>query len=204
MQATIPTTHAWHVIHDGELVYQAQQGSQEAFELLVERYRIPLASFISRYISDYDQRSDMVQQVLIQLYLSLPKLRTEGSLQSWLFQVARNRCIDELRRTQRRHYSYLSELEERDELDEQYQPFELLSSDPSLEEMVEQQEVKQKLYTAIQHLPPHYRRIVWLRYTASLSFVEIGHAVNIPENTAKTYFYRAKDVLRRLLTGAFD
>lgn len=55
-------------LRDGDLVQQAQA----AFETLVERYHVPLHRCIARYFGDYDQRCDVLQQVLIQLYLSLP------------------------------------------------------------------------------------------------------------------------------------
>src|SRR5690349_1055487 len=84
-------------MRDGDLVKQAQSGNKVAFETLVERYYIPLHRFIARYFGDYDQRCDVLHQVLIQLYLSLPDLRTDGTIQAWLFRVARNRCVDELR-----------------------------------------------------------------------------------------------------------
>ena len=85
-------------LKDGDLVKQALAGNQAAFETLVERYHVPLHRFIARYFGDYDQCSDILQQVLIQLYLSLPDLRTDGTVQAWLFRVTRNRCVDELRR----------------------------------------------------------------------------------------------------------
>lgn len=94
-------------LRDGDLVEQALAGNQAAFETLVERYHDPLHRFIARYFGDYDQRSDVLQQVLIQLYLSLPDLRIDGTVQAWLFRVARNRCVDEIRR---RHVPNFSEL----------------------------------------------------------------------------------------------
>lgn len=94
-------------LRDGDLVEQALAGNQAAFETLVEHYHDPLHRFIARYFGDYDQRSDVLQQVLIQLYLSLPDLRIDGTVQAWLFRVARNRCVDEIRR---RHVPNFSEL----------------------------------------------------------------------------------------------
>src|SRR5436853_7934718 len=75
-------------LQDGDLVKQAQAGNQAAFETLVERYRVPLHRFVARCFGDYDQRSDVLQQVFVQLYLSLPDLRTDGTIQAWLFRVA--------------------------------------------------------------------------------------------------------------------
>src|SRR5215472_13847120 len=83
---------------DGLLVQQSLAGDPHAFETLVRRYSPPLFTFLCRYGGDYDLACDILQHVLLQLYLSLPHLRTGDPLKAWLFQVARNRCVDELQR----------------------------------------------------------------------------------------------------------
>lgn len=184
-------------LKDGELIMQALTGSQTAFETLVERYRVQLYSFIARYFGDYDQRCDILQQVLIQLYISLPNLRTDRTLQAWLFQVARNRCLDELRRKHVTNFSQLA-TEGNEEEALLTEGAHLLA--PSVEDQAEQHEMQHFLSQAIAELPPKYRPIVWLRYTTLLTFGEIGRILHIPEATAKTYFQRAKQRLRQSLS----
>ena len=181
---------------DGDLVDLAKAGNQEAFEMLVERYRTPLYQFISRYFGDYDQRCDVLQQVLIQLYISLPDLQTHRSLQAWMFRVARNRCLDELRH---RHVPSFSEMVWEGNEDESLFAVGALVLAPSVEEQAEQHELEQLLRQVINGLPPKYRPIVWLRYTTLLNFGEIGRILHIPEATAKTYFQRAKLRMRQSL-----
>ncbi|TMF47990.1 MAG: RNA polymerase sigma factor [Chloroflexi bacterium] len=98
-------------VPDGVLVGQAQVGDQRAFELLMSRYHRLLASYIRGFLKDGDQVSDVLQQVYLQLYLSLPILLTNVSLKGWLLQVARNRCLDELRRRRRQAAVPFSALE---------------------------------------------------------------------------------------------
>ncbi len=76
-------------IADGVLAKQSLAGDQQAFESLVKRYSGSLFNFICRFLGDYDQASDILQQVFLQLYISLPNLRTGEPLKAWLFQVAR-------------------------------------------------------------------------------------------------------------------
>jgi RNA polymerase sigma-70 factor, ECF subfamily len=188
-------------MRDGDLVKQAQTGNQTAFETLVERYHIPLHRFIARYFVDYDQRCDVLQQVLIQLYLSLPDLRTDGTVQAWLFRVARNRCVDELRHRHVPNFSSLA-IEESDEEGSLSESALVLSR--SVEELAEHHELQQNLYQAISDLPQRYREIVWLRYSTRLTFGEIGRILCIPEATARTYFQRAKLLLRQSLRQVLD
>src|SRR5229473_593428 len=101
---------------DGILAQRSIAGDQRAFEILVQRYSTPLFNFICRFLSDYDQACDILQQVFLQLYISLPNLRTSDPLKAWLFQVARNRCLDELRRKHAIHFSELEPVNDDDEL----------------------------------------------------------------------------------------
>lgn len=183
-------------IADGVLAQQAIAGDEQAFEVLVHRYSTPLFNFICRFLGDYDQACDISQQVFLQLYISLPTLRIGEPLRAWLFQVARNRCLDELRRKHTVHFSELETTSDEDELS----PLEVMpDTSPLPEELAERHDLQVHLQQAILALPPKFRPVVILRYTAQLSFSEIGRTLQMPEATAKTYFQRAKPLLRSAL-----
>src|SRR5438067_13104603 len=118
MQIQASTGIQHEEMSDGMLAQQALAGNQWAFEVLVHRYSTPLFSFIYHFLGDYDQACDILQQVFLQLYLSLGNLRTNEPLKPWLFQVARNRCLDDLRQRQRRRNVHFSELEAGNDEDE--------------------------------------------------------------------------------------
>jgi RNA polymerase sigma factor (sigma-70 family) len=185
-------------ISDGILAQQTLAGDQRAFEALVQRYSVALFNFICRFLGDYDQACDILQQVFLQLYISLPNLRTGEPLKAWLFQVARNRCLDELRRKRAIHFSELEPVNDEDELS-------LLATMPDTsplpEEVAERRDLQQCLQKAISTLPPKFRSVVALRYAGQLSFSEIGQVLKMPEATAKTYFQRAKPLLRAALNA---
>ncbi|WP_052889013.1 RNA polymerase sigma factor [Thermogemmatispora carboxidivorans] len=181
---------------DGILARKALAGDEQAFEMLLKRYQTALFSFIYHFLGDYDQACDILQQVFLQLYISLPNLRTGEPLKAWLFQVARNRCLDELRRKRAVHFS---ELEGNTEEDEPSPLDALPDGNPLPEELAERHDLQRLLSEAIQTLPPRFRAVVLLRYLAQLSFAEIGQTLQMPEATAKTYFQRAKPLLRAAL-----
>src|SRR5687768_12515592 len=90
---------------DTALIAKTLDGDDQAFACLVQRYQAPLYNFVGRCLKDYELAFDVVQFVFLQLYISLPKLHTrlyspraKNPLKSWLFQVAWNRCMDELRK----------------------------------------------------------------------------------------------------------
>jgi RNA polymerase sigma factor (sigma-70 family) len=184
---------------DSVLAQHYLAGDQQAFEVLVQRYSGPLFTFIRRFLGgEYDAASDILQQVMLQLYISLPKLHTGEPLKAWLYQVARNRCLDELRRKRAIHFS---ELEKGTDEEEQSLLDTMQDLNPLPEEVVERREVQEILLKAIRALPPKFRAVVLLRYAAQLSYAEIGRVLHMPEATAKTYFQRVKPLLRNVLAA---
>lgn len=183
-------------ITDGMLVKQTLSGDQGAFEMLVHRYNTAIFNFICHMLNDYDLACDVSQQVFVQLYISMPTLRTGDPLKAWLFQVARNRCLDELRRKRAIHFSELEASNDEDDLS----PLAIMPDvSPLPDEMAERSDLQQKLRSSIDALPPKFRSVVLLRYTSQMSFSEIGRTLRMPEATAKTYFQRARPLLRSMM-----
>ncbi len=185
---------------DALLAQQALEGDSEAFEILVRRYSTPLFNFVCHFLGDYDQACDVLQQVFIRFYTSLPKLGTGEPFKPWLFQVARNCCVDELRR-RRRYAIHFSQLETESSDGEVSVLYDMPDPGPLPEELMERHDLQQYIQKAIQSLPPKFRAVVLLRYMAQLSFAEIGRTLKMPEATAKTYFHRAKVLLRKVISS---
>lgn len=182
---------------DAMLVQNVLTGDENAFTLLVQRYSTSLFTFICRFLNDYDAASDTLQHVWTQCYLSLDKLDTGVPLKPWLFQVARNRCLDELRRKRGIPFSQLQLAND----DEELSVLEAIADpSPLPEELAEQHDLQAQLQAAIDTLPVKYRSVVLLRYSAQMSFREIAETLTMPEATAKTYFQRSKPLLRTALT----
>ncbi len=189
---------------DAVLMESALAGNEQAFEYIVSRYDTLLLNFAVRHVGDYERARDIVQHVWLQLYLFLPKLsagmplfraQLKDPLKSWLFKVTMNRCIQELRK---KRMAVFSELETTDDT---YSIVESIQDpEPLPEEVAERHIVVDEVRQAISRLPSRYRAIVMLRTLKELSFLEIGQALNIPENTAKTYFHRALPKLFNELT----
>jgi RNA polymerase sigma factor (sigma-70 family) len=189
-------------VPDGALVGQALAGDQRAFELLVSRYHRPLVSCIRGFLKDDEQVNDVLQHVFLQLYVSLPILLRNVSLKAWLFQVARNRCLDELRKGHRRAEIPFSTLEWKYR-EEQLSPVEAIPDpEPLPEEVAERMDLQCALQQAMFSLPPKCRSIVRLHCFRQLSFSEIARTLNIPENTVKTYYYRSLPRLRTALMSS--
>ena len=183
---------------DHLLLHQTCAGDQAAFEALVCRYETTLYRFVTTYV-DREQAQDVIQFVLLQLYLSMPRLKENAckasSLKPWLLRVARNRCLDEQRKKKREALLF-SVLEEDNEEENSSILAALPDPAPLPEDQAEQHERREQLYAAIQALPPRLSVIVWLHWMEGLSFHTIGNRLNMPSNTAKSYFHRACKKMR--------
>src|SRR5258708_28136820 len=143
-----------------------------------------------RVLKDDEQAHDVLQFVLLQLYVSRPTLLRDVPLKAWLFQVARHRCLDELRKQRRRPSIHFSELSWEDESEGIALIESILDPRPVPEEIVEQLDLHAALHQAMRQLPLRFRPIGHLRCFSQLTFSEIGRMLTRPEPTWKTYFYR--------------
>jgi RNA polymerase sigma-70 factor (ECF subfamily) len=130
----------------------------------------------------------------VQLLRSLPSVRTDAFLRPWIFVIARNKCLDHLKRRRALPFSDLSDPTTGGELV-------VADARPLPEELAERADLAQILRDAIAVLPERYRAVVALRYSSDLTFAEIGQVLGLPENTVKTHFQRAKAMLRRELSS---
>ncbi|TMD63987.1 MAG: RNA polymerase sigma factor [Chloroflexi bacterium] len=189
-------------VRDGVLIGQALSGDQRAFELLVSRYHPLLMRWIQGFLKDDELANDVLQHVFLQLYVSLPVLLRNVSLKAWLFEVARNRCLDELRKRRRRAEILFSTLEWKYS-EEELSPVEAIPDpEPLPEEVAERIDLQCSLQQALFSLSPKCRSIVRLHCFRQLSFAEIARMLNIPKNTVKTYYYRSLPCLRRALASS--
>lgn len=189
------------IASDSDMVQRALTGDQEAFAILVDRYRKSLLEWVYRFVRDFHLANDIVQDVFLQLYISLGSIDLDSSLKAWLFKVARNRSIDRLRR---KRPILFSELDTGHEEDELAAPLMLPDTSPLPEELAERHDLQLYLHKTIQTLPAKYRVVVFLRYEDEMSFRSIGLVLHIPETTAKTHYYRAKRLLRAALEAESD
>jgi RNA polymerase sigma-70 factor (ECF subfamily) len=182
-------------ITDNELGRAAATGDLVAFEELVARYTEPLFKVALRFFNDYDEASDILQQVLVKVYTGLPRVNRELSVRPWIFKIARNVCLDTLKHKRRHPATRFTEMESViTDWQEQIE-----GDSPLPEEVMSRRETQVMVRTAIARLPVRYREVVALRSGSDLTFAEIGEALGMPENTVKTYFHRAKQLLRKML-----
>lgn len=169
-------------------IRQALAGDREAFTRLVEAYQTPVYNLAYRMLGDAREAEDAAQETFLRAYTHLVTYQIDKKFSSWLLSIASHHCIDRLRR---RRFTWLS-------LDEL--PFlEWAASERNQpEEAAIRQEERDEVHEMLNHLPPHYRAAVILRYWYHLSYREIAEVMGITESAVKSRLHRARERLAQI------
>jgi RNA polymerase sigma factor (sigma-70 family) len=170
---------------DNELVRLVLGGNQQAYARLVDKYKGKIFAYLYRMIGQKQDAQDLAQEVFTKAYFQLGKFQQERNFSAWLYRVAANHCLDELRRRKRTVKTTGEEVE----LIEMETP----------EEAFLQKEQKQVLLRRIMDLEEEYRSVFVLRYIDQLSYKEISEALALPMTTVQMRIHRAKKKLRESL-----
>jgi RNA polymerase sigma factor (sigma-70 family) len=183
---------------EGQQVVAARDQDPAAFEALVRRHQGPIYNFCLHVLGQADDAADVAQETFVRLFTHLDRLDEREPIAPWLFRVARNRCIDVIRRRR------TVPLGVSDDTGESTLILEPADDDPLPDELAERADLQRVLSNAIAQLPPAYAEVVSLRYTGDLSFAEIGAVLDCDEGAARVRFHRAKALLRRHLRANVD
>ncbi len=179
---------------DTELIFLALQGDKTAFGKLVPRYQ-PMAQHIAnRMMGNEDLAKELVQDAMLQAYLSLNKLREPNSFKTWLYSIVLNICRNELRRRKVIPFSLETMIEE---LGTEPLSIARTSSDP--QQVAEQKELYDVLLKAIDRLSHSNRLATLLFYQEQLSLQEVADRLNISVGAVKGRLHKSRHQLRQQL-----
>ena len=181
---------------DQDVVLAARRGSDAAYRELVRRYERPVFSLIFRMVRDRELAEDLTQETFIKALNALASYRPEFKFSSWIFKIANNASIDQLRR---REIDTLSldgspSAETPDAVEATALQVGSKGESP-LDEM-EAREIGTAIEVAVGKLRPEYRACILLRHVEGLAYEEISEQLNLPLGTVKTYIHRARNELR--------
>ncbi len=183
------TTHS-----DEELVALALEGDEDPFAMLVGRYQRRLTAFLSQLVGDIELARELSQEAFIRAWSALERFDPKYRFSTWLFRIAHNLGIDQLRR---RRLSTISLYRQ----DGNGEEVEVILTDPGKDPLghFENRALGSKIKDSIEGLRPEYRELVLLRHFAGLSYQEIAEMKSMPLGTVKNKLFRAHSVLRKEL-----
>jgi RNA polymerase sigma-70 factor (ECF subfamily) len=171
---------------DSALVARARRGDWEAFTALIRQHDDGLRALAFRLLGDRERMDDALQEAYLRALRGLPRFRGDSAFGTWLYRIAYNACLDELKRS-RREVVPLHEVPER--LDARPGPLETASR-------------RDELARALAALPPPDRAAVLLVDAQGFDYGTAAEILGVPEGTIASRLNRARAALRRALEGA--
>jgi RNA polymerase sigma-70 factor (ECF subfamily) len=185
--------------NDHELLVAIRDGDEAAFQEIVRRYRNPITNFIYRMLDDYDRSVELAQETFIRVYTSASRYQANYSFSTYIYRIATNLAISELRKRKRRKFVSLFSPYTSDDGDavEMDPPDQGVLQDEALIE----DERRRAVARAIRSLPEKYRAAVVLRDVEGLSYDRIAEVMNLSEGTVKSRINRARNLLKEKLSA---
>lgn len=186
---------------DEQLIAEFQQGATEAFDVLVGRYKNPLMNFVYRFLGDYDECDDIVQETFIRVFRKKHSYRPEAKFSTWIYTIASNLAKTRLRQRDRRGLLFLSTLWKREgEEVEAEIPDIRYAADRDADRSLKNERIQK----ALQSISSKYREVVVLRDVQEMSYEEISEVTGLNLGTVKSRINRGRTMLQKLLRDIFE
>lgn len=169
---------------DHAAVARCLAGDSAAFEVIVERHQRVLFTVAFRMLGDYDAANDAVQNAFVNAYRKLDTFDIRRRFFSWIYRILVNECFND-RRDRRVHEPITPEL----------------ATVGSPADLLEADERRRLVQTAILALPIEHRQVIVLRHFTELSYEEIADVVGVPAKTVKSRLHTARERLSQMLLG---
>ncbi len=171
---------------DFGVLRKAQRGDERAFSLILRAYETPVYNYVLRLVGgDRALAEDLTQEVFLRVFQGLPKFSLRSRFTTWLFQVTKNRVLDELRSIERRPRS-VANIEDIPPLEVLDAPFERL-------------ETIDAVWRGVENLNVDLKMALLLRDVVGMSYTEIADSLEITLATVKWRIYKAREEVQLAL-----
>jgi RNA polymerase sigma-70 factor, ECF subfamily len=164
---------------------KAQRGDERAFSIIVRTYEQPGYNYVLRLTGDRALSEDLTQEVFLRVFQGLPGFSLRSRFTTWLFQVTKNRVLDELRAIERRPRAVVAI--------EDVPPLEVVDAPVERSEMID------GVWRAVEALNPDLKMALLLRDIVGLSYSEIAETLEITLATVKWRIYKAREEVQHAL-----
>ena len=164
-------------------VRRAQDGDADSRAWLATQYG-PLAYNVARQYVDAHEARDLAQDALVKVLVKLDTYSDQWNFKTWVSTIARNTCIDWLRRRRRLAA---------------FEPGPVRCGQPLPDEILADAQTKETVRTALNSLPPMYREVLELHHYQDLKYREIADTLNVPIGTVMNRIFRARKKMARTI-----
>jgi RNA polymerase sigma-70 factor (ECF subfamily) len=191
--------------HVRALMLKVRAGDVHAFQELYERFKGPLMSYVHSFIQDPPIAEDLVQEVFLRVYRNRASYEPQAQVSTWLWTIARNACIDQLRKASNREK--VVAVTEKDDDGGGLAPFDLEQIEaplPDAEALLIENAEAGRLERCMEKLAAHQREALLLRTVSELPYEEIAVTVGVSLSAVKSLLFRAKEALTKCLGKEAD
>ena len=178
-----------------------KEGDTNSYNKLMNLYRDPIYFMLYEKVKDKELAKDLTIEALGKAFKKLHLYTPDYAFSTWLFTVARNNCIDYLRKNKIQTIS-IEKIKE--DNNGNRINFDIKSDDPNPEKILIKKQRIAILRQIVDQLKPKYRTLVKLRYFKEMSYEEIAEDLNIPIGTVKAQLYRSRENLFKIMSGIKD
>lgn len=176
---------------DIKLVEEILDGNIDSFNILVNKYELSILKFIYNIIKDREASEDITQEVFITVYNKLYTYNDKYKFSNWIFQIAKNKCIDYIRKYRRVYEANIEDAKD------------LVTNYMSPEECAEFNETKRFIEQYVNSLEETDKCILALRYSRDrMTFLDISEVLNISESAVKRRYYKIREKYKSLLNNS--
>jgi RNA polymerase sigma-70 factor (ECF subfamily) len=179
---------------DEALVAAVLEGDRERFGELVERYQGRLVNYLFRLLRNADDAHDLAQEVLVKVYQVLDRYDPQYKFSTWLFRIAQNAAIDQIRRRRLKLVSL-----RQDDGEGEGRDWDLPSGERGPYGELRNRERGDAIQEAIEGLPWEYRELILMRHYGELPYDEIARIKQMPLGTVKNKLFRGRQMLKEKL-----
>ncbi len=173
---------------DEQIAIAVKQGDSRAFGMLVERFEPKLLRYARKFLFDYEDGKDMVQEIFIKTYSNIQSFDTSRSFSSWIYRIAHNEFINAIRKKGREPLSFFDP----DTL------FPHPTAPTQADDELKKLEIKQMVEKCLEKLDPKYREPLVLYYFEDMDYKQISEIMHIPVSTAAIRLKRGKVSLQKI------
>jgi RNA polymerase sigma-70 factor (ECF subfamily) len=188
----------WKDLTDEELMLRVQEGENDCFDVLVERYKTRLFNYLLRLVADRDEAEEIAQEAFVKAYIHAGKYKTIAKFSTWLYTIATNLVRNKMRSRSRAPQVF--SLWGRGRFDgEEEKQIDIVDPDRSPEERMNDRELSDVISRAIARIPEKYRTSFVLREINQLSYEEIAAVTGLKLGTVRSRINRARNYFRQIV-----
>jgi RNA polymerase sigma-70 factor, ECF subfamily len=186
-------------LSDQDVITHAREGRESAFRELIRRYERPVFSVIYRMVHDREMAEDLAQETFIKVLNALDRYDPKYKFSSWIFKIAHNATLDQLRKKEPETLSLDGSPHARTQDQADATSFTAVDSTENPEQYTQSKELGSEIEAAIERLRPEYRAAIVLWHVEGRPYDEIAEIMELPLGTVKTYIHRGRNELRGML-----